>query len=100
MIQLKPGMRIKFAEERKSYKVIACDERYAICTKPFPLQKTYIYTIVDFEGQERGPDDRIFGPMYAYDDAEEALKGLQELHNGMLELSSRRSVPLKIDWVK
>jgi hypothetical protein len=38
--------------------------------------------------------------MYNYNDTEEAIKGLQELHNGMLELSSRRSVPLKIDWVK
>jgi hypothetical protein len=94
------GKRIKFAEEKVSYKVIAADDYYAICVKPFNLKKTYIYTIVDLQNKMRGPDNLIFGPKFKYDKAEEAKLGLQDLNNGILELSHRRSIPLKIDWVK
>lgn len=97
---MKPGQRIKFAEEKVSYKIIAANDRFLICTKPLNLHKTYLYTIVDLLDGVRGPDDRIFGPKYDYDKAEGALKGLRDLMIYELEISARRRVPLKIEWVK
>jgi len=100
------GQRIKFAEERKSYKIIACNERYLICVKPFNLKKTYLYTLVDLTEGERGPDNMIFGPRCDYSNVEEAEEALTHLGNlnppvyDQYGISARRAIKLRIDWVK
>lgn len=43
----KRGQKIWFEGEKRPYTVRACDERFAICTKPFNLRKTVLYTIID-----------------------------------------------------
>lgn len=101
-----PGQRIKFAEEKQSYKIIASNERYLICTKPFNARKTYLYTIVDLAEGRRGPDNMILGPFYDYNDPRHARQAIRDLVGKkrvickVLELSPRRSIDLKIDWVK
>ena len=92
--------RIKFKKEQKSYKVVAQNERYLICVKPFNLRKTFLYTIVDKKEKMRGPDNMIFGAKHFYDTIEGAKLGLKELESGDIELSYRRSIPLDIEWVK
>ena len=94
---VKTGDRIKFAEERQSYKVCAADERYAVCIKPFNARKTTLYTIIDFERGERGPDDRIFSRRYETDD--DAARALGELQSGDIAVSHRRSVKTNIEKV-
>lgn len=106
-----PGQRIKFTEEKQSYKIMAASDRFLICTKPFNAIKSYLYTIVDLVEEVRGPDDRVFGPMYDYNDPHEAQKGLDAFTKGVrydvkvintdsLEISHRRRIDLNIDWVK
>ena len=41
------GSRIKFKSEKQTYKIIAANERFVICTKPFNFRKTYMYSIKD-----------------------------------------------------
>lgn len=55
------GDKIRFVEERRSYTVRARSDRYLVCTKPFPLHKTVLYTIVDFQEQVRGTENLVFG---------------------------------------
>jgi len=99
-----PGKRIKFAEEKRSYKIVAMNDRFVICTKPFNLRKTFVYTIVDLEEQLRGPDNMIFGPKYDYSDPVKATKAINELmgSNGITAfgISRRNNVKLNIEWVK
>lgn len=106
-----PGQRIKFAEEKQSYKIIAANDRFLICTKPFNAIKSFLYTIVDLQDKRRGPDNMIFGPQFDYNkpaQAEKALKiltrtakqGIYECNRDDLSISHRRDCELNIDWVK
>lgn len=81
---MKVGEKIYFEEEKRPYTIQARNERYMICTKPFAARKTVIYTIVDFEKEERGPDNLIFGLPY-------------ETKEQIIEISRRRSIPLRIN---
>ena len=96
-MEIKAGNRIKFESEGKPYKVRLADERFAICTKPFNLRHTTIYTIVDLERGVRGPDDLIFGEGYETD--EDMTRALKQLQAGEIEVSHRRSIPLDIERV-
>jgi len=58
------GDKIKFVEEKATYTVQARSERYVICSKPFNLKGTVIYTIVDLKEGIRGPDSNVFGLSY------------------------------------
>lgn len=94
-IKLTPGTLVYFSTDVKPFKVRACDDRFAICTKPFNLKKTYFYTIIDLDADRRGPDDRIF---HCYDltkDRECTLM-LRHLQRGKIELSQRRGRGLDI----
>jgi hypothetical protein len=88
----KVGDLIRFPEERRPYRVKARSDRYLICTKPFNVRKTVIYTIVDFERGVRGPDNMIFGMGYETD--ADVFDRFQELTLGEIEVSHRRSIPL------
>lgn len=92
-------MRIKFEEEKQSYKIMVENERYIIATKPFNARKTYLYVIVDKVEKIRGADNYIMG-RFNYSDLEECQEALKELSNGVMDISRRNRVPLKIEWIK
>lgn len=54
----KPGDKFKANNERNRYTVMAADDRFAIMTKPFAAQKTYIYTITDVQRGVASPTRR------------------------------------------
>ena len=95
---LKPGMRIKFLAEKQRYTVQACDERFAICSKPMNALKTVIYTIIDFRVGVRGPEDLIFGHgAETREQCEEMLARLNEPLGS--EVSYRHRMPLDIERI-
>lgn len=96
-MEIREGDRIKFAGERNSYRVMAADDRFAVCMKPFNAQKTTIYTIVDQQDQVRGPDNKIFGG--PYESQADADRALGQLQRGEISVSRRRSVKLEIDKI-
>lgn len=66
---LRVGDRVRFAEESQRYVVRAVTRagRFAICTKPFNLRNTVLYTVIDFERGVRGRDN-YYGLGYETDD--------------------------------
>lgn len=59
---LKIGDKIKFKNEKQRYTVKAKSERFLICTKPFNLRKTCLYSIIDLNRLIRGTNNLIFNP--------------------------------------
>jgi hypothetical protein len=55
------GTRIWFSGEYKPYHVRARSDRFLVCTKPFNIRHTTIYTIVDLEKLIRGTEGVAFG---------------------------------------
>jgi len=92
------GDRIKFRGERQRYTVQAASDRFAVCTKPFNLENTVLYTIIDFEQLVRGADDYILGK-YDYDEPDACVKALAELDAGEMKVSRRNNVALEIEEV-
>lgn len=88
------GARIWFHEEKKPYKVRARTNRYLICTKPFNLQHTMLYTVVDLEERVRGTENVVFG-MGAETEVD-CLEMAIRLADGDSEVSHRNRVPLRI----
>lgn len=86
------GDRIWFAADKKPYRVRARNERYIICTKPFNLKKTVLYTIVDLVEGVRGPDNRVF--CFGYETDEGVAENMARLAAGEMEVSHRRRIPL------
>lgn len=91
---MKPGDKFKADRERNRYTVMAADERFAIMTKPFAPNKTYIYTISDLERGVRGPCDLIFGPPHELNTPDGAEAALAMLQSGEMGISRRRDVSL------
>jgi len=87
------GDKIKFENEKQQYTIQARDNRYIIATKPFNLQKTVLYTIIDLKRGVRGPDNLIFG--FGYESRLECLEALTRLQDGSMEISHRRFVHLE-----
>lgn len=71
---------------------------FVILTKPFNIDKTVLYTIIDWELGIRGPSNLIFNIGVETD--EECLELLDMLTNGETEVSSRRCVELNIRRAK
>ena len=104
-LNFKVGDKIKFAEEKRSYTVRACNLRFLVCTKPFNLRpNTVIYTLVDLAKQIRGTNNYIFNPWdYVSDqDCEECLHELtkrvikRDLGEDSCEISHRTQIDLNI----
>ena len=95
MREIKKGSKITFAEEKRPYVVRALGERYAVCTKPFNLKHTVLYTIIDIDEKIRGTENLIFG-MGAETD-EDCDEMLQRLESGQTEISHRNRVTLRIN---
>lgn len=95
------GQRIKFKKEVRTYKIVGVTPRYLVCLKSFRVrpQYRYLYTIVDLQEKERGPDHWLLGK-YDYEDAEDLALALQELESGECKLSPRRSIKLDLEYVK
>lgn len=91
---MKPGEKVKMCGERQRYTIHACDERFAIMSKPFNAQKTYLYTITDLERGLRGPANFVLGPPVEMDNPESAAEGLAMLQSGEMAVSYRRNMKL------
>jgi len=55
------GTRIWFKDEVRPYHVKARSWRYLVCTKPFNIKHTVLYTVVDLAHEIRGTENLIFG---------------------------------------
>lgn len=95
MNKIENGSKIKFAEEKQAYTVKATDGRYAICTKPFNLKKTVIYTVVDIKSKIRSTLDYIFSP-YDYTKQSDINRALKDLQTGEAGLSRRNAIKLNL----
>lgn len=121
---VKAGDRIKFRGMKRPFPVIASNKHFTICAYKLTgclAEKLFVYTIIDWENQRRGPDAMIFGPNFNYLDPVEANKALKQLGDGRmhkrlckkrgkyyrkmvwespeLETSRRRSIPLDIEMI-
>ena len=94
---IKVGDKIKFKKEKQRYTVRACNNRFAICTKPFNPRKTMLYTVIDFEEKIRGTENLIFG-MGAETD-KQCNEMFKRLESGETEVSYRNRVLLDIEKV-
>lgn len=69
-----------------------------VCTKPFPLRKTVLYTVVDLQEQIRGTEGLIFGMgAETREDCEQMVTRLEGKDRDMnTEVSRRNRVPLRV----
>lgn len=88
------GDKIKFEEEKQAYTIRARNDRFLICTKPFNLKKTVLYSIVDLHEGIRGTENLVFG-MGAETDWQ-CWEMLTRLVEGTSEISRRNYIELKI----
>lgn len=96
-MDLKIGDKVYFARDKRPYTVKAHDERFAICTKPFNLQQTCLYTIIDWTKGQRNRNNMVFNP-YDYtkqEDIERCLRDLSDPEH-VCEISRRGAVDLDI----
>ena len=92
------GSKVWFVEEKQGYSVRAKGAQYLVLTKPFNQKKTVIYTILDIESMERGPENLIFG-MGAETD-EQCQEMLARLIADESEISSRRSIQAYVSKIR
>lgn len=93
----KVGDRVKFFEEKKSYRIVARTTRFLICTKPYNLKKdSYLYTIVDLKFNVRGKDNYIWSK-YDYTDTQQLGEAIADLESGKLEISRRNQIENRIE---
>lgn len=94
---LKVGDKIKFTTEKQRYTIQAKSDRYIICTKPFNVQKTYLYSIIDLERLVRGRINLIFGLVDDVNTPELAQKCVFDLESGEYKVSHRHCVLLDVE---
>ena len=97
MDQIRKGSKIIFAEEKKGYIVRSIGKRYAVCTKPFNLKNTVLYTVIDIDNKIRGTENLVFGMGAETDD--DCNEMLSRLECGESEISYRNRVPLVLKSV-
>jgi len=88
------GQNLWFDKETKPYQIKAFNNKFAICTKPFNLQKTVLYTIIDIEQNIRGTENLVFG--MGFETTKDCEEALARLTVGETEVSSRNNVTLNI----
>lgn len=93
------GDRVKFYGERLAYTIRARNNRFIICSKPFNIRRTILYTIIDLVRGVRGRDNLIFGRIGGYTTQQSFEDALAELDAGLMEVSRRRYVDLNIQRV-
>jgi hypothetical protein len=92
---LNVGDKIKFRSEKQRFTVKAKSDRFLVCTKPFNLKKTCLYTIIDLDKMIRGADN--YGGRYDYMIQDEINQCLADLELGDTEVSYRNYVQLDIE---
>ncbi len=90
---MKVGDKIKFNGEKQRYTLQARNDRFLIFTKPFNARKTVIYSIVDLERKERGPDNLVFS--HGHETKEQCEYNLKLLSENKMEVSYRRCKELE-----
>jgi hypothetical protein len=76
------------------FTVQARGRRFLVCTRPFALKKTVLYTVVDLRESVRGPDDRVF--CEGYETPEDCRARLRDLQLRKIEVSHRHRIPLAV----
>lgn len=87
------GCKIKFANEKRPYTIRASNDRFAICTKPFYIINTVIYTIIDLQRGVRGTEGTVFCTGFESD--QDCQDALERLTTGETQVSHRNFVPLE-----
>jgi len=93
--KMKVGDKIKFLEEKQKYTIRAIGKRYAVCTKPFNVKKTLLYTIIDFKDKIRGTENLVFSLGAETD--KECQGMLERLENNDTKISHRNFIQLNIE---
>ena len=93
------GDKVWFEGEKRPYTVVACNERFIICTKPFNLRHTVLYTILDLKEGIRGTHDLILNP-YDFMVQEDIDECLADLVSGKIEISHRNRVQVLVCEIK
>lgn len=101
-INFRVGQKVKFFREKQRFTIRACNERFAICTKPFNPRHTVIYTIVDLKENVRGTENLVFG--FGAETDEECSEMLERLtkgtENGLeTQVSHRNGMKLDIESI-
>lgn len=97
MYNFKVGYKVKFIEEKKPYTVRACNDKFAVCTKPFNLKKTVFYTVIDLNKNIRGTENLIFG--MGAETHNECIEMLQRLTAGETDISHRNNIKCNIERI-
>lgn len=97
-MKLKTGDKVWFPGEKRPYKVRARNNRYVICTKPFNLKQTVLYTIIDLLKGVRGTENLIF--CMGFETDEQCRDALLRLINGESEISRQNRAELDIERIE
>jgi hypothetical protein len=97
-VVLAVGDKVKFLSDKRPYMVraISRDGRFVICTKPFNLRRTVLYTVIDFDTGRRGPDN--YGGL-GYETPEQITSAMARFDEGDAEVTVRYDVYLDIELV-
>lgn len=93
--RLSVGDKVRFIPEKRPYTIKAKSNKFLICTKPFNLKKTVLYTIIDLERIVRGANNQVFNG-YDYTVDKDIQECLNDLESGKLEVSHRNCLKLDI----
>lgn len=100
--KLAVGDRVWLAGTRRAWNVRARTERYVICTQPFNLKRTVLYTVIDLALGIRGTDN--YGGL-GYDTDEEIARAAhlfseRGIRTEYAEISVRNNVKLVVERVE
>jgi hypothetical protein len=99
LLDARVGDRVRFVEEAQAYTIQARSDRYLVCTKPFNLRRTVLYTIVDLKQQVRGTENLVFGA--GAETPEQCQEMISRLEGTGLawttEVSHRNHIPLRVE---
>lgn len=91
---IRVGQKIWFKNEKLPYTVRAASKHFAVCTKPFNIKHTVLYTIVDLKSRVRGTENLIF--CSGFETNQQCKEALERLVIGETEVSYRNRVSLEI----
>jgi hypothetical protein len=92
--EYKVGDKLYFDGEKQGYTIQAAGKRYLVCTKPFNLRKTVLYTVVDMVEDVRGTENLVF--CAGAETKKQCDAMLKRLESGETEVSHRNRVPVHI----
>ena len=90
---IRVGAKIRFFGEKRPYTIRAANRRFAVCTKPFNLKRTVLYTVIDIEQGVRGTENLVFG--FGAETDQQCEEMLARLAAGETEVSHRNRVRLE-----